>query len=327
MNRKLLALAVGAALATPLAAQAAPTVYGKLNASVDYIDGDSADQQWEVNSNSSRIGVKGEENLGSNLSAVYMAEWGVSVDGSSGDLSSRNRYVGLKHADLGTLRLGRFDSAFKTAEGYVDVFNDLTYTDMEMAIGISGQDRLSNVIGYTSPKIGNAFTVEVDLHQGENVDGHGIGDGVSASATYEQNGLYLSLGLNKDEQDAAHDTPSASRDGVRLVGVYTMGDIQLGALLQDTRRTHDDQFGDLDEQAILLSGSYKMDKCVFKGELGHNTIDNGSDTDINFIGVGLDHNFTANTKAFGVLAYQNVQPPVGDDINNTVFTVGLETKF
>jgi hypothetical protein len=31
MNRKLLALAVTAALAAPLAAQAAPTVYGQLN--------------------------------------------------------------------------------------------------------------------------------------------------------------------------------------------------------------------------------------------------------------------------------------------------------
>ena len=41
MNRTLLALAVTAALATPLAAQAAPTVYGLLNLSVDMVDVDT----------------------------------------------------------------------------------------------------------------------------------------------------------------------------------------------------------------------------------------------------------------------------------------------
>lgn len=38
MNRKLLALAITAALAAPLAAQAAPTVYGQVNLSVDAVD-------------------------------------------------------------------------------------------------------------------------------------------------------------------------------------------------------------------------------------------------------------------------------------------------
>ena len=37
MNRKLLVLAVAAAAALPLAAQAAPTVYGQLNLSVDKV--------------------------------------------------------------------------------------------------------------------------------------------------------------------------------------------------------------------------------------------------------------------------------------------------
>lgn len=40
MNRKLLALAIGAAFALPMAAQAAPTVYGQMNLSVDYVSFD-----------------------------------------------------------------------------------------------------------------------------------------------------------------------------------------------------------------------------------------------------------------------------------------------
>jgi predicted porin len=82
MNRKLLALAVTAALAAPMAAQAAPTVYGQLNLSVDmvmYDDGVADYREVQVNSNSSRLGVKGEEALGNGYSAVYKAEWGVSL--------------------------------------------------------------------------------------------------------------------------------------------------------------------------------------------------------------------------------------------------------
>lgn len=41
MNRTLLALAVTAALAVPMTAQAAPTVYGLLNLSVDMVDVDN----------------------------------------------------------------------------------------------------------------------------------------------------------------------------------------------------------------------------------------------------------------------------------------------
>ena len=68
MKRNLLALAVGVAFILPLAAQAAPTVYGRLNLSVDYMDVDTGvvgvdGKNWELNSNASRVGVKGNEKL------------------------------------------------------------------------------------------------------------------------------------------------------------------------------------------------------------------------------------------------------------------------
>ena len=62
MNRKLLALAVGSVMAMPLAAQAAPTVYGLMNLSVDRTvdtvdNGFGNGNQYAVTSNSSRLGV------------------------------------------------------------------------------------------------------------------------------------------------------------------------------------------------------------------------------------------------------------------------------
>lgn len=61
MKKVLLAAAI--ATLSLSAAQAAPTLYGKLNVSLDQIDknGFKDESVTKLNSNSSRIGVKGEE--------------------------------------------------------------------------------------------------------------------------------------------------------------------------------------------------------------------------------------------------------------------------
>ena len=118
MKRNLLALAVGVAFILPLAAQAAPTDYGRLNLSVDYSDLDLntagvEGKSWDLNSNASRVGIKGNEKLTDEFTAVYKAEWEVQGDmkGQKGgaDLTGRERYIGLKHFQLGTVRLGYID--------------------------------------------------------------------------------------------------------------------------------------------------------------------------------------------------------------------------
>ena len=70
--KKLLLAATVATLAMN-AAQAAPTLYGKLNVTLDQIDknGFKDESVTKLNSNASRIGVKGEEKLTEKLSAVY----------------------------------------------------------------------------------------------------------------------------------------------------------------------------------------------------------------------------------------------------------------
>ncbi|MDI1300805.1 MAG: porin [bacterium] len=364
MNRKLLALAVGAALSLPLAAQAAPTVYGKVNASVDYLSGDSYKNVWEINSNVSRFGIKGDESLTSSLSALYQVEMGLELANGDASLSSRNRFVGLKHNDLGTVRLGRFDSAFKATEGAVDVFNDQKYADMENGVGVSGQGRLSRVVGYSSPLIANNITLNFDIQQGNNTSTDASGkhehssDGFAASGVYKADNLYLALGLEKGVNDgaanggtigdqyigpASYGTPGLNivgsdvdaRSGIRLVGVVTAGDLQVGGLVQSTQSTNDDIGGPgnnkQDEMAFLVSAAYKMDKSnTLKGELGYNKYDfTGGDAKITFVGAGLDHSFTAATKVYGLLAYQDVKPSGAGAPKDSNFNLGLgiETKF
>lgn len=206
MNRKLLSLAIGAALSLPLAAQAAPTVYGLLDLSLDRVmtDAPAGTDNWQVVSNSSRLGVKGEESLGGNWNAVYQIEYGVAGDtAGTPDLVGRNRFVGLK-GDFGTVRLGAIDSPLKSSQGTVDQFNDLVNGDIATWRGVVGESRLDDVIYYTSPKVANAVTFNAAIQPGE---GAGAADRLanafSLSAIYEQGGLYAALALIRACQMAA----------------------------------------------------------------------------------------------------------------------------
>ncbi|MGZ8256333.1 MAG: porin, partial [Gallionella sp.] len=90
MQKKLIALAVAAALTSPalaLADSANVTVYGLINADVELVKSDkvaatAAGSRGRVTSNASRFGLKGEENLGNGLTAIFQVETRVNVAGN-----------------------------------------------------------------------------------------------------------------------------------------------------------------------------------------------------------------------------------------------------
>ena len=115
--KKILIAAVAAAL-VPAAAMAEVAVYGRIHTSVDSISGVAAQtDSIYVNSNSSRFGVKGSEDLGKGVKGVFQIESGITStqtkeDGNgvvaSGSLFTKQRdtYVGLS-GGFGTFLTGR----------------------------------------------------------------------------------------------------------------------------------------------------------------------------------------------------------------------------
>ena len=82
---------------------AAPTFYGEIDATVDYLPEDNASpvsdrDVIELNTNNSFLGLKGEEKLTDRLSGLYQAEFTFYVDngGSTDTFVPRNLLVGLK---------------------------------------------------------------------------------------------------------------------------------------------------------------------------------------------------------------------------------------
>ena len=266
------------------AAQAAPTLYGKLNVSIDNVDNKSFDGKsdvTEINSNASRFGIKGEEKLTEKLSAIYLAEWAIATDGSGSDtdLSARNRFIGLKSDGIGALKVGKFDSYFKTAAGNnQDIFNDHTILDITNTM--YGEERSNNVVGFESdPKLLAGLSFNVMFQQGEssssvvagttgnNDKRDGFGDAVSASLNYENKDLGLALAVagNSGIQGKynAYSLKDIYSDAYRVTGSYDFASIGvkglvLGGLWQhaepkDDLTAYDTGKKDTNGQAILAN--------------------------------------------------------------------------
>ena len=166
MNKKLVAVAVAAVLAAPLAAQAQTanvTLYGRLNLTLEYIDanGDNPSVQ-RLSSNSSRLGVRGTESLGGGLNAIFQIESSISGDAGGGTLAGRDTFVGLQ-GSWGTVRFGNFLAPYDDMHpifGNVPTFTtSILSTASIWAQGTSAKAaggfdaRLGNSLRYDTPNI------------------------------------------------------------------------------------------------------------------------------------------------------------------------------
>ena len=109
-----------------------------------------------------RLGVKGSEELGGGLKAIYQIEIGINANDTNNNLinnadtfSYRNTFVGLA-GGWGTALMGRHDTPLKISTGKLDLFAD-TLADMNATVGF--QDlRADNVVAYISPSL-SGFTL------------------------------------------------------------------------------------------------------------------------------------------------------------------------
>ena len=173
MQKKLIVLAVAAALTAPALAMAedsvvvaapvavvapvvvaAPAVvaekpkftwYGVADADVEQVKSDKVaatapGTRGRVTSNASRLGVKGEENVGEGLTAFFQVETRVNLMGNEFATTSnaaggttqtnlgvfngmRNSNIGLK-GDFGTAFIGNWDTPFKVSHNKVELFDN-----------------------------------------------------------------------------------------------------------------------------------------------------------------------------------------------------------
>lgn len=323
-------------------AKALPTLYGRIHVGLESRDVEgavrvvsgsepgTASDQWETTSYSSRIGIRGDIELGSSaLKAVYLAEYEIFPDNGSTTFTSRNIYAGLQSATLGRIVAGRIDTPLKAAEGRVDQFNDQR-GDLDNLIG--GQNRLNNAVLYTTPKFGGIFTGNVAFYQAEgsdfDLDGQpdtSIDDGVSASIVAESGIFYAALGYDsrlparRSVDGFAAQTVS---DAIRFVGGLRSGIWEAGVLAQ--KASDQTPGSNAEDTSYLVSGAVTLaEKWKIKAQAG---VSEGKVTDETgqLLALGADYNFTPKVRAF---TYYSSLDLDNVDLKDNTFALGVDVSF
>ena len=216
MNKKIIALAIAAAVAAPMAAHAGATVYGKINMGVSMADTGGAESYTGVTSHDSRLGFKGSEDLGNGMKAFFKMETEINMDvvGSDSDASfKRDKYLGLK-SNFGELKVGHFNTAYKNTYGKMDIFAD-SIGDVT-GTGTHGEldNRMSNMLGYKN-KFGSV-TLDVNMFFSEE-DNTTDDDNLAVGLTWKDKGMMASIGLvTGDDGQAGPDYDEGMRLGFQM---------------------------------------------------------------------------------------------------------------
>lgn len=355
MKKLLLASAVAALSVS--AAQAAPTVYGKAFVAADYVnaefDGVNNSDDFdtdtvEINSYSSRIGLKGSEAVTANTDVVYQLEYGIRLDGEDRTFKSRDTYLGVVNKDFGEIRAGRNQSTLDyinnviVNEGYWDNLGSSNLDSNQKLAGLNMSDssRINNSIIWKAPKYNNLPLNLALMYSSDANEDNGVSDdddGYGAALTFDQGtGFTAGVAYDKDQNikgDIIRGTATVD------LGKYMTAPIKLGALYQvaDFDYARDTE----KEKGLVLSASMDLNNFARPANIytQYNKTDNLNgfdDSDSDQIVVGGKYFFKDNLimHAYaGVNSADNVQP-VGDDYTGgmgdvDVVTVGtgLEYRF
>ncbi len=299
MKKRIITLAVAAACAAPLAASADAVMYGRVNVNLvhqdmDYypwIDVDDA-EAWNVENNASRIGVKGSEDLGNGLAAVYQFEFGVDAS-DSGDLSGRLAYAGIT-GGFGTFAMGR---------QWTPYYGSVDKTDIMQVGGMNdaylGLTRVGNAVAYVTPNFnGLSGKVALVIDNGGSEDlNEDFADWWNVSVDYDNGPLSVGasyLASAGDYEGGLFGIAAKYNFGMfSLIGQYEHADEDYGDNIYDGALYVWPLDGEIN--AYSLGGEVYFGNNTVRAVYGHveDRDDDGSTWTL-----GLEHNFSKRTRIF-----------------------------
>ncbi len=319
MKKSLLSLAVATGLMAAGAAQAAPTAYGFVDLAL--VSPDNGD--LTLDSTTSAIGLKGSEDLGDGMKAIYKIELEVDVadrgnNGDSNQILDRDQFVGLK-GGMGTLKVGTMSNNWKQMGSKIDPFYRTPVqmrsvgqqSRLHRGAGING-GRSTYTVQYASPKMGGMQMVANTTFSGNN-DANTSGIGFRYSNKMVTAWLdFLSVG------NTANNTN----------GIIDEGGTKIGALIKATKALklglQFEQTEDLlGADVMSLSATYAVNKSnVIAFTWGE------TDSDVSGFNLGLMHKLSKKTLVY--VAYNDTSDESGtpgSPADDSAFALGLRKKF
>lgn len=316
VKNNVIALAVVAAVATPVAAQAGVSISGVLQSEVVSWSGKSnaeglylTDGQTYGNSRNSGVGslaFRASEDLGNGMKAFAKYNFSITTDGSA--MGTRDAYVGMS-ANFGTVLAGRLTTPYASSTGSYDPFK----ATFAQARGNGGMQNgnlgngsyLSNALAYAN-KFGMAKVV-LALGLDENPDTNGSTTGnhaVSASVVMPVGPVEIAVALiSANDYGVASGSNGKDIMQTKLGVKYTAGAITVAAQVEQS------DVSVSDGQFLYLTGSYAMGANTYSASLGSFSSDKtastttavGADawgaTNASYMALGMKHTFSKNTSA------------------------------
>ncbi|RZF30578.1 porin [Paraburkholderia sp. UYCP14C] len=193
-------------------AQSSVTLYGVLDESIQYVNnstphGGALFQMFGGNLQGNRFGLKGTEDLGGGLKAIFQLENGFDINtgklGQGGRMFGRQAYVGLTHDAYGTFTAGRqYDPLVDMVQPLTgDNYFGSTFATPGDVDNNDNSSRTNNALKYVSPVFAG-FQFEGLYALGGTAGSTGSGQSWGAAATYATGpfsvaGGYFSMSNNR----------------------------------------------------------------------------------------------------------------------------------
>ncbi|MFT4067373.1 porin [Paraburkholderia sp.] len=210
-------------------AQSSVTLYGLIDAGITYTSNQKGGQTYQMMSGlaqGSRWGLRGSEDLGGGLHAIFTLENGFSIAngtlGQGGLMFGRQAFVGLASDRYGTVTLGR------QYEEMVEYVSPLTTDQWSVLFEHPGDNdntnrgfRVNNAVKYASPDLSGAqFSA---LYSFGGVPGSFSHNSVySLGAHYQRDGLYAAAAYTHVDHPGQINTGTFWTSANSVTGTYAL---------------------------------------------------------------------------------------------------------
>ncbi|WP_323119770.1 porin [Burkholderia alba] len=324
-------------------AQSSVTLYGVVDTSITYVHGNSGtgNNMWEMGSGNlsgSRWGLKGTEDLGGGLKAIFQLENGFNSGtgslGQGGRMFGRQAFVGLQSDQYGTVTLGR------QYDPLVDLVQPVTADNYFGSVFATAGDvdnndnslRVSNTVKYTSP-VFSGLQFEGLYGFGGVAGQTGSGQTWSAAAAYNNGPIGIAAGyfyasnptpangISRGNtwggsSDAIFDGPinsgytSAKSIGIaQVAGQYVIGPVTLG-LGYSNAQYKSDSYSLFSSTQKYNTGrgfaAFQATPALLLG-VGYSYTKASGNTDAKYhqVSLGGDYSLSKRTDVYLVGAYQH----------------------
>ncbi|WP_415881682.1 porin [Neptuniibacter sp. QD34_54] len=246
MKKSLIALAVAGAMTAPMIAQADATLYGSFRVGFEKVS-DNADASKEQDLNmvdqSSRIGIKGDVDLGlEGTKGLFHWEANInSADSDSDILKERLSYIGAQ-GDWGKVQIGRqYHPHYLLISAPTNVFNPGSGDYGErFNLGNDQHKRVDNTLAYYTPKMNGFQAIAGFVFQADGTDSDDslddTVDGYNIAGTYSANNLTVSASIGNVEASSTTEIDTwglAAKyklDALELMAKYEDQETEVGAV-------------------------------------------------------------------------------------------------